>query len=109
MNCERCGVQVTETHICMPTLGYLEREVLRLTARVDSLEKLAGISGNLPERGKDYRVVYRWTEPKSGAGEVRFMKLTAYDAKDVHYRADLLKKPLGDPYYRILDIIPWEE
>lgn len=42
MICERCGRPITETHLCTPTLAYLERRILRLERRIERLEKAAG-------------------------------------------------------------------
>lgn len=111
MTCERCGQPITDTHICTPTLGYLEREVMQLKIKTEHLERMLGIGdGNGPPyRPRPYRVSYYWTHETTGGAERRSMKLVAYDAKDAHYLADLLMKPSNDTYYRVLDILPWEE
>lgn len=111
MTCERCGQPISETHICTPTLGYLERELMQLKIKTEHLEKLLGIgdSQGASTQLRNYRVVYYWTCDRTGGAITQSMKLAAYDARDAHYRADLLKKPSQDRYYRVLDIFPWED
>ena len=40
MNCERCGAPLGDTHICIPTIGYLERRVEKMEQRIEYLEQL---------------------------------------------------------------------
>lgn len=39
MVCERCGMPITETHICVPAAAYLERRIQKLERRIEELEE----------------------------------------------------------------------